>query len=292
MAENVIYQDEYVKIFTSNNDILAETYKKGFQPEKLHYVLEKHPQAVITFMSTLRNMLLSAPAGPKKIGEFRNKIHLGISDDALTANIIFYMTKEELSAIPGDKLKSTVVALLRDNGVVFGVNLDFPDGGPEPFRPYTAARGIPAEDGRDAIIRMYELTEAKPKVSESGRVDFYEMKLINRVKPGDWLGERIEATDGKPGKNVRGEEIAPVKGKSAPLDYDKKTVEEIRTKTKTTLVSKINGAVNYVDGKISVSNHLEIDGDAGVATGNIKFDGYVTIHGTINDGIRSKRRMT
>lgn len=220
----------------------------------------------------------------KGSGEFRDKIYLDISPDVLTANIIFNMTKEELSRIGKERLKSEAAAILKSNGVVFGINLDFLDSDPEPFRPYTAARGIPAKDGVDAVINMYEMAEAKPQVGDSGRVDFYEMKLINRVKPGDWLGERIEATDGKPGRNVRGEKIEPIKGKTAPLNYDKKTVEEVHKEGKTILVSKINGAANYVDGKISVSNHLEINGDAGVATGNIKFDGYVTIHGTINDG--------
>lgn len=284
MNGNTVFKNEYVKIFTINRDVFAETYKKGFQLEQLHPLLENQPQVVITSLNTLRSLLLTAPAGPRKIGEFRDKIYLDISADALTAYITFYMTKEELSRLSKDKLKNDVAALLKNNGVVFGTDLSFLNDDPEPGRPYTAARGIPAEDGKDAIIRMYEMTEAKPQVAEGGRVDFYEMKLINRVKPGDWLGERIEATEGTPGKNVLGEEIEPVKGKTAPLNYDKKTVAEIQKKNRTTLVSKISGAVNYVDGRISVSNHLEIDGDAGVATGNIKFDGYVTIHGTINDG--------
>jgi len=284
MDGNVIYSDEYIKIFTSNNDVLAETYKKGFSVEQLFPVLEKHPQVTVTNMDTLRSLLLAAPAGPKKIGEFRNRIQLEIFPDVLTATITFYMTKEELSRIPADNLRVAVESLLKQNGVVFGINLDFLYGELEPFRPYTAARGIPAEDGKDAVIKMYELAEAKPQVAEGGKVDFYEMKLINRVKPGDWLGERIEATEGTPGKNVKGEVIEPVKGKTAPLLYDKRTVEELQTPGKTVLVSRINGAVNYEDGRISVSNHLEINGDAGVATGNIKFDGYVTIHGTINDG--------
>jgi len=284
MDGNTIYSNEFLKIFILNNEVLAETYKKGFDAEQLHPVLENHPQVTITGMNTLRSLLMSAPAGPKKIGEFRDKIHLDISSDLLAATITFYMTKEELSLIPKEDLRNSVVSLLRRNGVVFGTDLGFLDGDLQPLRPYTAARGIPAENGRDAVIRMYELAEAKPQVSESGRVDFYEMKLINRVKPGDWLGERIEATEGTPGTNIKGEAIEQVKGKTAPLFYDRKTVEEIRTEGKTILVSKINGAVNYSDGKISVSNHLEINGDAGVATGNIKFDGYITIHGTVNDG--------
>ena len=62
--------------------------------------------------------------------------------------------------------------MLKNNGVVFGTDLSFLNDDPEPGRPYTAARGTPAEDGKDAIIRMYEMTEAKPQVAEGGRVDF------------------------------------------------------------------------------------------------------------------------
>ncbi len=100
MDGNVIYIDEYLKIYISGKDVMAETYRKGFNPELLLPALEKHPQAVITGMNMLRSMLITAPAGPRKIGEFRDKIHLDISVDFLTATVTFYMTKEELSLIP------------------------------------------------------------------------------------------------------------------------------------------------------------------------------------------------
>ena len=166
-GDNVIYKDEYVKIFTMNNDVLAETYKRGFRPEQLYPVLQKYPQVAITGMDTLRNMLLVAPSGPKKIGEFRNRIHLDISPDALTANITFYMTRRTV-LIGKERLKSEV-ALLKQRGCI-RINLDSPDGDPEPFHTYTAVRGIPAEDGADAVIRMYErlkLNRRSAKAAES-----------------------------------------------------------------------------------------------------------------------------
>jgi len=45
-----------------------------------------------------------------------------------------------------------------------------------------------------------------------------------------------------------------------------------------------SGAVHYEGDRISVSNHLEIDGDVDFKTGNINFDGFVTIKGTVADG--------
>jgi len=47
---------------------------------------------------------------------------------------------------------------------------------------------------------MYELEEPRPEIREDGKANYYELKLINKVKAGDWLGERIDATEGFPGK--------------------------------------------------------------------------------------------
>ena len=68
MNGNTVFKNEYVKIFTINRDVFAETYKKGFQLEQLHPLLENQPQVVITSLNTLRSLLLTAPAGPRKIG--------------------------------------------------------------------------------------------------------------------------------------------------------------------------------------------------------------------------------
>ncbi|MDP4095025.1 MAG: FapA family protein, partial [Bacillota bacterium] len=135
-----------------------------------------------------------------------------------------------------------------------------------------------------SIVQTYEMHEIKPEVDQDASVDFYDLRLINSVKAGEWLGERMDATDGTPGKTVKGGSVTPVKGKNYPILYDKSNIAEVYENKKTTLYSKINGAVSYVDGKISVSNHLEINGDVNFSTGNINFDGYVTIKGTVSDG--------
>ncbi len=284
MDSIILYNDEFLSIFTADNNVMVETYKKGFPVSQLTSILAKHPEIMLTNISALRGSIATAPSSPVKFGELIKKIYVDISSDGLTAEVTFNMSSVELSAFPKENLINELKALLDSHGIVFGIDLSFIKETLVPGRPYVVARGIPATDGQDAVIRMYELADARPEVGEGGKVDFYELKLINRVKPGDWLGERIEATGGTPGRTVRGEEIRPQPGKTAPLVYDKNTVAEVSAPYKTTLVSKLVGAVNYTNGRISVSNHLEIEGDAGVATGNIKFDGFVTIKGTINDG--------
>lgn len=284
MGSNVIYNDEFIKIFIVDNDVFIETFKKGFQMQKLAPLLAQHPEIGLTNASSLRNAVSFAPASPQKIGEVKTRIRLEVDSSRLTAAVTLNLHEEDLAVSSKDKLIHEVNALLSQNGIVFGVNTSVLMGELMPGKPYTIAQGVPAVDGNDAVVKMYELMEVRPEIRQDGRVDFYELRLINRVKPGDWLGERIEATDGIPGTTVTGETILPVKGKTATLNYDKNSVSEISSSGKTMLVSKMNGAVSYTNGKICVSNHLEINGDVGVSTGNIKFDGFLTIKGTINDG--------
>lgn len=284
MCAMVIFYDEFLKISIENKDVFIETYKKGFPMEKLAAVLAQHPEIGLTSAATLRNSINNAPSSQQKIGEVKDRIHIETDLPGLTAYAAFNLPEEELALASREKLNLELNAVLSKNGIVHGINTELIPEELKPGKSYIIANGTPAIDGDDAVIRMYELMDAKPEIRQDGRVDYYDLKLINRVNPGDWLGERIEETEGTPGKSVKGEVIKPVKGKTAALNYDKNSVIEITSSGKTELRSRLNGAVNYTNGKISVSSHLEIEGDVGISTGNVKFDGYLTVKGTVNDG--------
>lgn len=286
MSSIVIFNDEYLCITIENKDVFVETFKKGFPMEKLPVLLSQHPEIGLTSANTLRNSINMAPVKPQKIGELKEKIRLEVESAGMAATLTFNLPEEELSTsfASRETLLHEINSLLSRNGIVYGINTKLLLGELVSGKPYIIARGTPAIDGTDAVVNMYELLETKPEIREDGRVNFYDLKLINRVKPGDWLGERTEPTDGTPGKTIKGETIKPVKGKTVALNYDKNSITEFSASDKTVLQSRLCGAVNYTSGKISVSNHLEINGDVGVSTGNIKFDGYLTIKGTINDG--------
>jgi uncharacterized protein len=284
MEEKDILKNEYMRIFRSENDVFIETYEKGFPVDKINEVLKSNPQIAITSFSTFRNAVMLAPKEAVKFGEFREGIEVFILHGEMKANVRYNLSVEQLLPENRETLIKQTFLLLSKYEIVFGIKNELFSQELVPGKEYTIAEGILPVHGNDSIIKMYELEEAKPEVSDDGKVDFYELQLINRVKTGDWLGERIEATEGIPGKTIRGNEIPPVKGRKFPLLYDRKTVQEIYDNNKTVLFSRINGAVCYTNGQISVSNHLEIKGDVDLSTGNIKFDGYVTIKGTVLDG--------
>ncbi|MFZ5987640.1 MAG: DUF342 domain-containing protein [Bacillota bacterium] len=284
MNNQAIYQDEYVNIFPVSNDVYIESHKPGLSLNLLYNVISSHPEIQITNFNCLKDAVNSAPKPAQKFGELKERIILFVTEDGLKATITFNLPKEQLELKNRESLVKETYSVLNKKGIVFGTKKDLFFGDIESGKSYVIAEGTSPVNGKDCEIKMYELEEPKPQIKEDGKVNFYELKLISKVKAGDWLGERIDATEGIPGKTVYGASIPAVKGKNFPLMYDKNTVYEIYQNGKTSLYSKINGAVNYSDGKILVSNHLEIDGNVDFKTGNIKFDGYVTIKGTVTDG--------
>ncbi|MER1998844.1 MAG: FapA family protein, partial [Lysinibacillus sp.] len=81
-----------------------------------------------------------------------------------------------------------------------------------------------------------------------------------------------------------GDEIPAVAGRDMPLRYDVKSAYEIEEDGKTVLRSKISGVLEHNQGLISVNHHLPIQGDVGVETGNINFEGSISIRGTVMHG--------
>ena len=284
MGESIIYNDEFLRIFICSDGVYIESFKKGLPMDQLSSILAQHPQIGVTSVSNLRNAVLLAPREPQKFAELKEGITVEISGNELTATIVFNLTKETLDMTNRGSLLKDIMSALNTKGIVFGIKKELFTGELLPGKEYAIAEAIPPIHGTDATVNMYPLQEAKPEVREDGSVDFYELKLINRVKAGDWLGERIEPTEGYPGQSVKGTIIKPEKGRQILLDYDRNSVQEIYDNKKTTLYARINGAVSYTNSRISVSNHLEIQGDVGLSTGNIKFDGYLTVKGTVWDG--------
>lgn len=284
MEKAVIYNNEYISINVHPDGVYMETFKRGFSLEKLNEILTSHPEVEITNFNVLRNSINLAPKPPEKIGRIKERIIIEIAENGLKALIVFNLSKEELDMKNRENLIRETAAKLKEMNIVSGINRELFSGKIETGKPYIIAQGIPPTNGNDCIIKMYELAESKPEVHEDGKVNFYELKLINRVKSGDWLGERTDATPGVPGKSVKGEVITPVNGRNFPLNYDKNSIMEIYLGGKTVLYSRIDGAVNYKDGKITVSNFIELDGDVNFSTGNINFDGYVKVKGTVADG--------
>ncbi|AEV66799.1 DUF342 domain-containing protein [Acetivibrio clariflavus] len=281
--DEIIYSSEFIKIIRKENDFFIESYKKGMSINEFNEIIIKYPNIKIVSFLAIKNAILFAPKPMEKFGELKERISVIVSKDELKAYVKLSVPENELIGNAKQNLVKEIMEKLKENRIIFGIKNDVLVGELCNNKQILIAEGIPPENGEDSIIKMYELKEIKPAIKEDGKVDYYELSLINKVQAGDWLGERIDSTPGIPGRTVRGKIIEPIHGKNHPLEYDRNSVGEKYENGITTLYALRSGAVHYEGDRISVSNHLEIPGDVDFKVGNINFDGYVTIKGTVED---------
>lgn len=285
MKYEILYSNPYIQLAEKEDGFYIESFKMGYTMEEFNQELKDFPQIKITNFLALRKVIINAPQPSIKFAELRERVEVEVSSDHLKAYVSLYVPDSDLV---GANRKRTILEIseaLQRKGVVYGINQDVLLTDLKPKIKFLIAEGKLPIDGKHSKIEMYQVTEPKPEITEDGSVNHYELNLINKVSKGDWLGERIDATPGEPGKSVLGEEIPAKPGKQLPLHYDKHSVEEVYDEEKgmTTLIAKKTGAVFYRNEIIYVYDYLDIDGDVSFDTGNINFDGFVNINGSIED---------
>lgn len=146
------------------------------------------------------------------------------------------------------------------------------------------ARGKQPIDGTDGKFIYYFRTEMPiiPKILEDDSVDYKNMDLFEVVKQDQIVAEYVPATKGQFGFSVTGELFVPKRGKELPAYRGNgfRLSEDRRIYT-----SEMNGKIAVHDGFMEITRTHVVDGDAGVNTGNIKFNGDVCVRGDVISGI-------
>lgn len=283
MNLGTVYSSQFVEITRKEDGFYIQSFRPGMSMEQLNRLMGEHPEIRITSFMAIKSALVSAPKPPAKFGEVKERINAEISSDELKAYITLSVVEVEFTGERKINLIKEVVKKLNENSIVYGVKQSVLLNELCNNRPILVAEGLQPVNGQDSVIRMYQISDVKPEAKEDGKVDHYELSLINRVNEGDWLGERTDPTPGIPGKSVKGNAILPMPGKKYPVSYERNSVREVYENGVTTLYSMRTGAVHYEGDRIGVSNHLEIGGNIDFKTGNIDFDGFLTVKGTIED---------
>lgn len=149
------------------------------------------------------------------------------------------------------------------------------------------AQGTLPIEGKDAELKYYFSTEhvTKPKINEDGTVDFHQLDMISSVKAGDVVAEIIPEDRGKPGMNIYGSPLPPRKV-SRKIFRHGRNLEVSEDGTK--LHSLVNGHITLQGEKIFVSTEYDVPADVNNSTGDIDFDGDVTIKGNVISGFKVK----
>lgn len=289
----VIVENEWFILEQEVGRLYVTVLKKGCSLLEMDRLISGFPRVRITKFKELKEAIQTAETIRTEVGEYRPLIECAISPDKMSASVRINCTEDHLQ-MHLSAIISECLSVLHENGVTEGIRMDVLQTGLKAGCDIEAARGEEPVHGKDAVISYYRQSERKPAIREDGKANFYDMNFLDQVKKGDWLGEKTPPSEGVPGKTVTGEWQLPVKGKNKKLMYDKRTVGAYKEGGKTVLRALKDGVVERPGGKISVGDHLCISGDVGVETGNVEFDGSVSVSGTVMDGysIRAQKDIS
>ena len=255
--------------------LLARTVREASgQPQKIAAPVEVSEEQIAKFYQT------SAPLVSDELEEYA-AIVVEVSRDKMRASVKFD-TKN------GAKLPTVpmVMEALKEKGIVYGIDEEAIEAGVKGYSIFLAAEGDPAIPGENAYIdRKFNLgVKGRPVMDEYDRVDYKNLNLFVLVKANDTLAIRIPQTKGTPGKDVYGDIVPAQNGRPIPMPNGKNTI----VLGENQLIAAIAGQIVDTGTKISVDPKLIIKSSVGVKTGNIEFDGGVTITGDVKQGFSVK----
>ncbi len=259
-----------------------KTKKVGFDLKELNKITLNNPTFHVTNFVALKDALHIVKEQEITIGVIKPDIEVIISADKMEAKAIMNIGAKSFEDNKNFYV-AKLVEVLKEHNVTYGLANVYD----KPFavqREILVARGTPAINGLDSEINLYQIHDKKPIIEGDGKVNHYELSLIESVEKGAWLGEMSKPTEGTPGKTVTGDAILPKPGKIKKLLYDSKSVTEREENGVSVIRALVDGSVRIENGKVYIDNHLMIKGDVNYITGNIHFKGSVTVQGTIQDG--------
>ncbi|MCL2216056.1 MAG: FapA family protein [Defluviitaleaceae bacterium] len=156
-------------------------------------------------------------------------------------------------------------------------------------RKLTIARGEEPTKSIDGFLQFHfdrSNIKPKPKIMEDGTVNFKQLGMFKLTNRGDVLVTSVPAREGKDGIDVYGNIIPAVKPRPATvIPRGKGTV---LSPDGMHLIADVSGQLLLQEGKINISAHLEIAGNVDNSTGDIDFNGQVTVRGTVVSGFTVK----
>ncbi len=285
MFEHMLYSNEFFSLVEEEKLVYIKVKEKGYEVNDFKTFIQGIPRVKVTQFAHLKSAILHGIDKYVAIGQYKPLIEIEVSKDRFTAYGIINLTPEEYTQAKKEVLIDELIKIAKAANIEYGMDVSEVMENIQPLNPFVIARGMHPLQGEDAIIHLYEIEEAKPQIYQDGKVNHYELNLINKVEEGEWVGERIEPKDGIPGRTVYGEIVPAVQGHQEKLIYDRKSIQAVTDMEhgKTILRAKRVGAVVYENGVLSVCNYLEIDGKVSFKTGNVDFDGYVDIKDSVED---------
>jgi uncharacterized protein (DUF342 family) len=270
-------------------------------PEKAFWYIDKDSEQVI------------AKAYGKVIkdnGQFKIRPLLQISKDHLKMYATISHQDYFNNPITLEQIKKTVSELtttikLKEANILQGLKDAAASGKSQ--KKVLIAEGSPSESGNDAKLILHN--KENKNTDETGRIDFHKISAFYSVNEGDVIATLLPPGAGQTGVDIFGNKIESQPGRS--LDFTPGNNVESRKSSVspqsladfedlpehfldnyknnfiqiTEFLALSSGTVIIEEGKISISDFVEINGDVDYSTGNICLKkGSVKINNTILSG--------
>ncbi|SDI03907.1 hypothetical protein SAMN05421493_10725 [Pseudobutyrivibrio sp. 49] len=207
-----------------------------------------------------------------------------VSSNGLEATLTFKIPdgKNEVPSFSAAQL----LGFLNNANVTFGIDQDMLkrlSDSPIYGKPIKVAEGTAQQQGTPGYFEYTFDTKFNrtPTIRPDGTADYMSIKTIETVQKGDVIAIYHPAVQGSRGMSVRGQILEPKPVRDLPpligRGFD-------RSNDNLTYTAKLDGKIEVNQGKIIISPVHEVQGDVGIETGNIKFNGDVIIHGGVRDG--------
>ena len=208
------------------------------------------------------------------------------SDDRLEAYITFSPPVNKGTELTFEE----VIELIEKENIVPTTNLvDLAMTNKRYGRKVLVAQGKEAISGADGFLQFHfdrSNIKPKPKIMEDGTVNFKQLGTFRLCNRGDVLVTSVPARDGQDGVDVFGNAmVAPKPRPAAPIPRGSGTV---LSEDGLHLIADVSGQLILQEGRINISPHLELPGNVDNSTGDIDFNGQVTVRGNVVSGFTIK----
>lgn len=259
---------------------------------QLKIMTEKQRDAIVNMYPMESHLLASASLSQKTTGSTARQKQL--LDDVLTLDI----SEDGMQAAVRIKPESgqsisleNLLAFLKMQGIIFGIRddtdlqADLDAISMAAGEPFIVAHGQPPVAERLPVVRYHVSTETRCVgiTREDGTIDWKNRGKLPQIRAGDILADIAPGSPFSPGRDVRGREIKPPAVKSKLPKCGKGVTLSAEG---TQYLATVTGLFILEDNKLSVVETLMIEGDVGLETGHIDFDGHVEVSGSIRKGYR------
>ncbi|MHA6259541.1 DUF342 domain-containing protein [Sporosarcina sp. CAU 1771] len=276
----MIIENTYFDLFLEDMNVVMHTKKTGFLLKSFDKITSEYPRLKINSFPVLQKALTKV-GDRHVIGTWLPLIDATISTNKMTVELLLNVTNAQLTEQKSGIMQAAL-SLVKELGVTLGIK-ELTEDLFVLGRPIIVAEGKKPIRGADAKITYIEQPERKPHIREDGSADYYEMNFVTQIEQGEWLGEKILPQEGMDGMDVFGNVIPSTRGLDAKLEFNRKSVTCESEDGKMVLRALHAGALEFINGVVSVGKHLVIESDVGPKTGSITFDGTVVVYGTVLD---------